>query len=297
LPGIGANLDPSTFQFSRELSGVTGGLTAVPLDAAVLAHSKGVTHAFADVRIVNAAGAQIPYVVERLDEPLLVNLTLQPGAQPPSGATARAGESWYRLELPYERLPDARLVLETSARVFRRDVRVMRAAAMGADRRSREPQVVARTEWVHANADVTASPLTFALPTAADRELFVVVAEGDNTALPLTRAQLLLPSYRVRFFWPANDTLRLVYGRRDLPRPQYDLSLLAPQVLGAAATEVVAATEQSSNGVAAAPENVIPPAVFWAVLSVATIALLGIIGRLIRADGQGTQGTHGTHDR
>ena len=128
LPSVGAGLDASTFQFSRDLGGATGGLTAVPLDAAVLAHSHGITHAFADVRIVNAAGAQIPYVVERLDEPLLMNLALQPGAQPPSGGRARAGESWYRLELPWQRaLAGRAAALETSARVFRRHVQLMRA--------------------------------------------------------------------------------------------------------------------------------------------------------------------------
>ena len=86
---------------------------------------------------------------------------------------------------------------------------------MQADRRSREPQVVARTEWVHANADVPASPLTLTVPAQVDRELFVVVAEGDNTSLPRTRpapaavvsCALLLAGER---------HVASAYGRRDL---------------------------------------------------------------------------------
>src|SRR5687768_14070266 len=77
------------------------------------------------------------------------------------------------------------------------------------------------------------------------------------------------------------------YGRRDLARPQYDLALLASQVLGAAATEVMATSEQRSTNVAGTTDNVIPPLVFWAVLSLATLALLGIIVRLVRTDAPG----------
>ena len=74
-----------------------------------------------------------------------------------------------------------------------------------------------------------------------ETEILLVVDEGDNAPLPLTKARLLLPSYRLRFYHTGNASLRLAYGRDDLQPPQYDLALLAPRVMGARAREVDAA--------------------------------------------------------
>ena len=65
--------------------------------------------------------------------------------------------------------------------------------------------------------------------------------------LPLTKARLLLPSYRLRFFHAGGASLRMVYGRDDLQPPQYDLALLAPRVMGARAREVDAAPAGSAR--------------------------------------------------
>ena len=80
----------------------------------------------------------------------------------------------------------------------------------------------------------------------AETELVLVVDEGDNAPLPLTKARLLLPSYRLRFFHAGGTPLRMVYGRDDLQPPQYDLALLAPRVMGAGAREVDAAPAGSA---------------------------------------------------
>jgi hypothetical protein len=82
-------------------------------------------------------------------------------------------------------------------------------------------------------------------------ELWLVVDEGDNAPLPLVHARLLLPSYRLRFFAPAGGGLRLLYGRDDLEPPRYDLALLAPTLMGAAATEVTAGPTATSEAAAA----------------------------------------------
>ena len=80
--------------------------------------------------------------------------------------------------------------------------------------------------------------------------------KGTTRALPLERARLLLPSYRLRYFAPAGAALHLLYGRDDLQPPRYDLALLAPRLMGAAATEVAAgpgvgASAQRGAGLAA----------------------------------------------
>jgi hypothetical protein len=90
----------------------------------------------------------------------------------------------------------------------------------------------------------------------------------------------LLPSYRLRFFRPERTELRLAYGRDDLPPPRYDLSLLAPQVMGAPAREISASAEPAGGGETS--PSFVSPRFFWAFLITAVIALLILIVRLVR---------------
>jgi hypothetical protein len=91
---------------------------------------------------------------------------------------------------------------------------------------------------------------------------------------------VLLPAYRLRLFREGDAALRLAYGRDDLSPPEYDLALLAPQLLGAAATEVVPGAEQSPGP--ASPAVLVSPRLFWGVLVVAVLVLLMLVARLVR---------------
>jgi hypothetical protein len=110
--------------------------------------------------------------------------------------------------------------------------------------------------------------------------LVITVDEGDNSPLPITRARLLLPAYRVRFFHPGGG-LKLLYGRDDIARPRYDLALLAPQVMGAEALELELAAEDPFAGRSA--PSLVSPRVFWIGLIVAVVALAGLIVKLVRS--------------
>ena len=117
-----------------------------------------------------------------------------------------------------------------------------------------------------------------------ETEILVVVDEGDNAPLPLTKARLLLPSYRLRFFHAGQSLPRLAYGRDDLQPPQYDLALLAPRVMGAMATEISAAP--AANATPSSAESFASPRTFWVVLTGAVLVLLALIVRLIRGQGE-----------
>jgi len=93
------------------------------------------------------------------------------------------------------------------------------------------------------------------------RELLVIISEGDNTPLPLVSARVLLPAYRLRLFRERGAALRLAYGRDDLSSPQYDLALLAPQLLGVAAAEVTLDPEQAQTPTGAV--ELLSPRAFW----------------------------------
>ncbi len=112
-----------------------------------------------------------------------------------------------------------------------------------------------------------------------DLDLWLTVDEGDNAALPLAGARLLLPSYRLRFYRSGKEPLRLVYGSRDQGAPQYNLALLAPEVMGVDAREVSALPE---SGAAAGATPFVSGPVFWIFLSVAVLVLLALIARLAR---------------
>jgi hypothetical protein len=278
---LGAPIDLAGFRVQRALPDAPEGLAAVTLDAHVLSHSRGPDARFADARIVDASGRQVPYLVERRQEPLTLDLEVKP-FEPKSrdlAGAARARRSTYAVSLPAGNLPPLRLVLETSARVFQRDVQA--GVERPPDRRHRESwfDQLASSRWQHADDSTPAPPLTLDIRPGGDETFAIVVHEGDNQPLPIAAVRALLPSYRLRFYHPGGS-LRLVYGRDDLGIPQYDLALLGARVMGGAAREIEAA---SSPEPAApdAPPQLISPWVFWVGLGVAVVVLLGLIARLV----------------
>ena len=286
MPTGGASIDVSLFRFSRTLPEGDAGLIAVPLDAAALAHSSGPHADFADVRVVDASGRQVPYVLEQRDEPLTVSLVLEQRSAPAQSVSLpQSGTTtYYRIRMPLARLPPARLVLSTSARVFDRTVSIAVERPADAQSRNAWQEQITTARWTHANRDTAAPALALSLSTIDVAELMVAVAEGDNSPLPLTSAQLLLPSYRLRLFRGERMPLRVVYGQARLSTPSYDLALLAPQVLGTPAREVSLSGEQGGESALSNPliATLISPRVFWGVLIVAVMALLVLLASLLK---------------
>jgi Protein of unknown function (DUF3999) len=281
LPGVGPSLETSPFRYVRTLPDGPAGLVTVPLDAAVLAHCKGgLSGSFADLRIVDSLDRQLPYLLDRRPEPLLIPLPA-PARDAAAAARFPAATSVYRLKLPYAELPPARLVLRTSARVFEREVQALVEPLSDESRRRRgdAPRLVASASWRHADPDSAAAALTLQLPTLARAELLLAVAEGDNSTLPLASAELLLPSWHVRVFRPGPGELRVVYGHRTLAPPRYDLALLATSVLASPAHETSLAGEQEH---ARSETEVLRPRAFWALMLGAAFVLLGLIVHLVR---------------
>ena len=286
LPALsaGALLDRRPFRYRREIPPAPPGLAALLLDAAVLSRSAEL----ADLRIADAQGRQIPYLLERRDEPLTL-------AVPALTRRAREGDppslSRYPIELPYPALPAARLVLATPARVFERDVRLVEIReATGNPRDARQSEsgerTVAQASWRHADPDAPTPELTLDLPSGLGTHLALLVEEGDNAPLPLTAPRLLLPANRLRFFTPAaaaapaTGRLELLYGQPALAAPRYDLSLLAPRLLGEAAHEIALGAEPRR---AQEPDlAALQRKIFWGALVGAVLVLLLILARLLR---------------
>jgi hypothetical protein len=284
MPQTGSALTLEGFEYLRDIPPGPAGLIAIPLDAAVMARSGVAARRLSDVRVVDRSGQQIPYLLEKRDEPLLVDVSIA-RRDVPAVIQRQAGHSTaYVVQVPYTQLPNARLALTTRARVFKRTVTLGTLTAAT----ERQPaRFISHADhvWVHADEDTAAPSITFGVPEAIGGDLMLLVEEGDNQPLPIEKATLLLPSYSIRLFRPADQPLRLVYGKGGVAPPRYDLQLLAPQVMGRRAEEVIAGAEQrfaeaaSRRGV-----EMVPPAVFWSVLSLAVLVLLGMVARLMRRE-------------
>jgi hypothetical protein len=274
-PTAGASIDPKPFRYSRKVPDSPAGLTALLLDAAVLAHSR---QDLADLRIVDNSNRQIPYLLERRQDVLALNLPLLP-----EKAASSAAHSHYRIVLPFENLPPAKLVLTTNERVFQRKISLQVKRPAPDPRSDPTLETVANANWRHTDPDTPATSLTLDLHSSLGTiSAAVIVEEGDNRPLALTGARLELPVYRLRFFYPADGKLTLLYGQDALAAPRYDLELLAPRLVGVSSRELALDPESSAP---APPQNTdVQTRVFWGALVVAVVVVLFLLVRLLRSE-------------
>lgn len=240
-------------------------MSSLPLDADTLARSREVS----DVRIIDSENRQVPFIVERRAEPLLIDLTIGPRAQ-------REGNvSLYPLRLPYATLPSStRLVVTTPAGVFERAVDLRDATDGG-----RDPVVIGSATWRHADPGRLAPSLSFDVPTRVSRELELRIVDGDNAPLPVSTAHLVMPSVALRFIHPGAP-LTLLYGNDDLAAPRYDLALLAPRLFREPAQEI--RFESPVTGALTSEDGAGERRFFWIAIGAIALVLMFLLARLLK---------------
>jgi hypothetical protein len=273
LPLDGAAIDTRAFRYSRAIPDGPPGLTSFVLDAAALAHS----HGFADVRIVDSHGRQVPWLREELDEPL--EIPLAPFELVETRTERGRNTTRYTVTLPHAGLPTATLVLATTERVFDRTVTMKAAPLHRWRRRSSRHGIVEVRRWQHADPETPAGVARLEVPPLASEVVEILIEEGENERLRLSAPTLLLPSHRIRFVREHDaGSLRLVYGNDRAAAPRYDLALLGREFLDAPAAEVALEAEapnETRGGTV--PER----RVFWGALLASVLAVLVLIGRLV----------------
>ena len=145
------------------------------------------------MRIAGSDGRQIPYLVENEDEPLSLDLPpLEKIQAPHSGEGKKRNStgtrSYYRLRLPYQNLPPARLVFTTSAQIFRRNLDILIENNPFNERQEPWTESIAEATWVHADKETAAPAVTLRIPSLKTAEAMLVVEEGDNSPIPITSA-------------------------------------------------------------------------------------------------------------
>jgi hypothetical protein len=264
VPALAAGVDRASFRYARPLESSAPGLVVLPLDIDVVARSRNLD----DVRIVNATSHQVPYIVERREQPLKINVAI------PRRIETERGISRYHLRLPYATLPSgSRIVITTPARVFERTVRLVRSAD---ERRGREESEIAHAQWRNHDPETAAAPLLFDTVLYGTAAIDLLVNEGDNAALPISSIEILVPSFALRFEHPGG-ALTLLYGNRSANAPRYDLTLLAPRILKEPAREI----RMSRPPATADAESQRETKYFWIAVAAAAIVLLLLFARLI----------------
>ena len=285
MPETGSAMSTERFEYVRDIPAGPAGLIAVQMDLAAMAHSGRDSRRFRDVRILDGSGLQIPYLLEARDEPLITDLRIERKALPADVEQPQARVTSYLVHVPFRDLPSPTLVLTTKSRVFTRTVS-LGTVLPGSERQ--KPRYVRRgsATWTHADQNVAAPPLSFALPnSAANEDVYLLIDEGDNQPLPIDKATLLVPQHAIRLFRKADQSLRMLYGRDDLDAPRYDLQLLSGQVLGRVAEDVTAGEERAlATGARGGSFDLVPPAVFWSALALTVVVLLGFVVRLMKRE-------------
>jgi hypothetical protein len=279
----GARIDRTSFGHQRRIPPGAAGVSILRLDLGALADSE-----LADIRLVTAGGFQVPYVLEADDEPLRVALAPLLAVDEPQVASRlsqRQGRSRsvYQIVFPVDGMPPCDLVLETTARVFEREVSLLVKDGRRRGRGAGDWETAAWASWRHADPDTPPAPLVLRLPrlpVPGSATCRLVVDEGDNQALPIATPTIVLRTYRLRFMRESPDEMWLVYGKPGLTAPQYDLALLDARLPLSEAHEVTAAAERPASGHEADGGS---RAAFWAVLIAAVLALLVIVARLLMA--------------
>jgi hypothetical protein len=281
VAGVGAPLDTRRWRAMRALSLSSEEdiytVTLAPMDVGNLQSDLG------DLRIVDPAGRQVPYLLVAGAAERDVALEVESVSGSSKDASGRA-VSRHRLRVPDAgrgtrvSLPLSAVRLEFADKFFSRPARIHDAGP-------RQGRIL--FSGVLERKEGSAVPLTIGLQEARLHELLLEIEEGDNAPLTLTAARAVVPVPRVVFkLKPEPGEYHLLLGNPEAEPPRYDIQSLRREVLAYSAVpaelgelqENVAYRRAFSDFFESAP----PALVLWGILIVAVAGLLYLTVRLVR---------------
>jgi hypothetical protein len=192
------------------------------LDIEVLAHTKA---ALQDIRLLRE-GKQLPFLVERtsLTRPIVPSVTYAADRKNPK-------ISRWTIKLPHAGLPLARLVCTSPTQLFSRDIELYEEVPD--ERGDKHNRWLGRAAWTRKPGR---TPRQFVLMFSSAPEtdtLFLQTNDGDNPAITLESVQVFFPVTRLVFKTSVAKGVGLYYGNPEARFPQYDLALVADELLAA----------------------------------------------------------------
>ena len=272
LEVAGAALDVSAWKFRKPVQLARAGGQQVELDLDVLSHADG---SLADLRVMRGSN-QVPFIVQRtsISRAIMPTVTLSNDPKLPKS-------SRWLVKLPKANLPLTRLTCATTTALFQRTMTL--AVEETDDRGFTFYRQLGSGTWTQTPDRKTKE---FSLPfnsVARSDTLILETENGDNPPVELEKFTAFYPATRILFKAKADDQLFLYYGNPRASSPQYDLSLVAGQLLAADKKTASLAGEQQLQK-SSWRENEAPGQggiVFWGILAVVVIGLLVIISRLL----------------
>jgi hypothetical protein len=240
-----------------------------------------------DLRIVDEADRQVPYILEPAAVERWVALTVEKNGR--SSRAPRRTLTRHRLLVTEaaSRQPTALplwgLELDVPEPFFDRPFRLLApAGAEGRDERTLHAGRLARS--VQALAQVP-KPIVIPLDGSRRRKLLLEIDEGDNTPLSLRGARALVHVPRVTFK-AAPGAYRLLLGNREAGAPRYDLASLRQEVLSYSAVEAAADGREGNPAYRRFAGDYFsdapPTLLLWGTLLAAVAALLMLTAHVLR---------------
>jgi hypothetical protein len=227
-----------------------------------------------DLRIVDAAGAQVPYLIESTPRKHEVPLSFR----------TETGHGTALHLTGIDRLQNANAIaIDVGAPdYFSRDVVVVETTS---DRRGPTSERVLGTAHLEKTAKAPRSPFHVSLiaEPASSSEVTVRIADGDNAPLAVDALRATVVNRRFDFLFAAGDQLTLLSDNPEAAPPQYDLAIVAERVLSSPA-------EAATLGVIirhAETRKQVPPW-FWAFVAGAAAVLAWAVARAVRPEPGGS---------
>jgi hypothetical protein len=284
LPGLeaaGAPLDVSGWRFRQPLRISGAGAQELELDLDALAHAKA---DLADLRVMSG-GNQVPYIIERTS----IRRSLTPAVRATNDVKHPKLSRWI-IQLPRANLPIERLACAAKTPLFQRAMSL--SEDLSDERGEKYRRELGGALWTQ-TPERKGKEFALSLNGPAQGDSLLLETEnGDNPPIALEKFALFYPATRVLFEAKAGDELFLYYGNPGVPPPNYDLSLVAEQLLAAERKTASLAGEQQLRKTSWGESHAASQGglVFWAVLALVVIVLLIIISRLLPQSRLGSGG-------
>ncbi|MEP6662139.1 MAG: DUF3999 family protein [Verrucomicrobiota bacterium] len=269
---LGGALDVSAWKFRKPIQLSRAGVQQLELDLDVLRHAQP---NFADLRLIKDE-RQVPFILERtsLSRALVVNAS-------PANDPRKPSLSRWTLHLSPTNLPLTKITCQTKTALFKR--RVLLYDLRKNDVGETVTNVLSEVEWIKTpDRSFREFTLPVSNPLSSDT-LILQIDNEDNAPIELENFQAFYPVSRVWFKTAGDSAVELFYGNTNVGFPNYDLSLVAGQLLSAEKAIAKPGAETSSQTTHAINHLLEGKGglIFWSVLALVVIGLLVVISRLL----------------
>jgi len=263
-------LDLDRWSFRKPVGVETAGVQELELDLEVLAHAQP---GFADLRLM-VGDRQLPYILERRS----ALRALKPIVRDADDLNKPRHSRW-SIQLPFSNLPVTRLSCTSPTALFRREV-VVYEEPLDA-RGGRYRRQLGRASWVQV-PERAAAPLTLQFEgTPITDTLYLETDNEDNPPLQLSGFELHYPVVRLFFKSNPGTDLFLYYGNDRVSAPQYDLQLVASQIIAADKSSAYLGSAERLRAGGEPRMTGKGGILFWGALVVVVVGLLFVITRLV----------------